>query len=281
MSDTGTSRRGHSTGADNVIYANFGRTTRVTTETPRAKKKQKNVVPVSPVMRRLGEGVAALAEEGRRKRGVAYATNGNVLSVTVDRDRIVGTVAGSQNEPFTVTVSLGYRGAEDLQRAIRVLAGDPRGIDAVRRGNIPDEVLDVLLCAEADEFRFHCTCPDPAPVCKHSVAVARIASEKLEAGPHLLYALRGVDPVAVQRSMSGAVTERNESAVVSTEEFWRGAEFPPLPEPTASPLIDETDPDKLVEALFTVSYTRIEARHGVAEITELYHHLAHGPRSST
>ncbi|MCK7637945.1 hypothetical protein [Corynebacterium pygosceleis] len=280
MSGTGRTRRGHVVGADNVIYANFGRTTRVT-ETPRRGRTRKAAAPVSPVMRRLGEGVAELAEEGRRKRGRAYADNGNVLSVVVDRDRITGTVAGSQNEPFTVTVGLAYRAAEDLQEAIKVLAGDPRGIDAVRRGSIPDDVLDVLLCADADELRFHCTCPDPAPVCKHSVAVAHTASRKLEAGPHLLYALRGVDPVSVQRSMSGAVTERNESTTVSSEEFWDGGELPPLPEPAVAPLIDDTDPDKLADALFTVSYTRIESRSAAADITELYRHLTRGNRSST
>ncbi|MBI9000173.1 hypothetical protein M0E87_07610 [Corynebacterium sp. CCM 9185] len=280
MSPKEKPRRGHVTGADNVIYANFGRTTRVT-ETSRPGTSRKKTAPVSPVTRRLGEGVAELAEEGRRKRGRAYADNGNVLSVVVDRDRITGTVAGSQNEPFTVTVGLAYRSAEDLQEAIRVLAGDPRGIDAVRRGSIPDEVLDVLLCADAAELRLHCTCPDPTPVCKHSVAVARVASEKFDAGPHLLYALRGVDPVSVQRSMSGAVAKRGETAVVSSEEFWQGGQLPPLPDPALAPLIDDTDPEKLADALFTASYTRIEARAGVADITELYHHLTRGPRSST
>ena len=124
---------------DNVIYANFGAKTRV--EKPTQSLPPRRRASLSPAAQLLLDAVLSRADAGRVTRGRQYAAAGHVVSLEVLSGRVHAQVAGSQNDPFTVTVQLPYRSADDLAVVSAELARTPNGMRAARRGEISGEEL--------------------------------------------------------------------------------------------------------------------------------------------
>ncbi len=259
----------HRPADDNVIYANFGAKTRVT-ETPEPRRSRPSRLPAA---RRLGEVVAALTDQGRISRGRQYAVSGHVLGLEVANGRVDGRVAGSQNEPFSVTVHLPYRSTDDVARVSERLARTTNGLRLARQGTLDEEVLDILLAAQPDEVRFHCDCPDPSVVCKHSVAVVEKLISRLDTDPLLLFQLRGLDLLRLEQLVTEQAAVLNREAEDDAELFWQGRELPDLPDPPRSPALDDSDLDLLHRAMRAVSYTSIDQLRAVSDIEDIYDHL--------
>ncbi|SDS19981.1 hypothetical protein [Corynebacterium timonense] len=258
---------------DNVIYANFGARRRVSG--PEEVRATPDVPPgVSPVAARLLLAALRGTDEGRAKRGRAYAADGRVLDVEARASGFDGVVSGSQNEPFTVAVQLPRRGPEDIQRAVELLTRAPGAVDKARRGVVSGEVLELLLADDDGSIRFYCTCPDNAAVCKHSVAVAYKAAELIDADASVLFALRGLSlPMIEQTVRNQAAAVARENSTEGSEYFWAGRSLPDLPQPKVASMVDESDIDLLHKAMQTVSFTNIDQMRAVADIEDLYDEL--------
>lgn len=256
---------------DNVIYANFGARTRVDTPPP-------PVAPTAPGMSAsavwLLEAVTAQSDQGRISRGRGYARNGNVLGVDVQNGRIHANVAGSQNEPFQVSLQLPYRNADDLTEVTAALAETANGLKLAQQGEVARELLEILLTGPGEDIRCYCDCPDSATVCKHAVAVADVAATKLDADPMMVFRLRGLDLVQLEK----AVTEQGAllgqaSAHSSDERFWEGRQFPDLPDPKTASALEDSDLDALHRAMKLVSYTSVDQLRAVSDIEDMYDFL--------
>lgn len=259
---------------DNVIYANFGAKRRVTNASE---------VPVSP--RPVGMGWSAAAarvfnaavrktDQGRVTRGRQYAANGHVVDLEFRNGGIEGSVAGSQNEPFTVTMRLPYRSPDEIDHITSELARTPNGITRARKGVISDDLLELVLAHDPGEIAFHCTCPDNSPACKHAVAVAEKAAVKIDADPALLFHLRGLSLQSLERTVrAAAASVAKENAEEGSEYFWSGRELPDLPAPKSAPMIDDSDIDLLHKAMQTISFTNIDQLRAVADIEDMYDEL--------
>lgn len=260
---------------DNVIYANFGARRRVagpaeTGETPGPPPGLS-----TPAQRLL---LAALrgTDSARAKRGERYAKEGNVLEVTARSGGFDGVVAGSQNEPFTVSIQLPRRDAEDVQRALELMARSSGAVERARRGEFDEEVLSLLLAPEDGGIRFYCTCPDNArtAVCKHAVAVAHKAAEQIDADAAVLFSLRNLSlPMIEQGVRNQAAAVARENSAEGSEFFWSGRALPELPRPKLAPMVDDSDLDLLHRAMQTVSFTNIDQMRAVADIEDLYDEL--------
>ncbi|WP_051866872.1 SWIM zinc finger family protein [Corynebacterium atypicum] len=230
--------------------------------------------PYSPAGRRLVDALFAATDLGRVKRGWDYATSGNVVALQLMPGRIVGSVAGSQNQPFSTTIELPYRATDELTEVTRVLAAKPGAVSQARRGEVPEEILDVVLYRPGEEIHAHCDCPDQASVCKHAIALGEVAADRLAQRPGELFELRGLNIDGLAREVarrSQKVAEDN--ARGSGQRFWQGLDVPPLPEPDVQPALDESDIDLLHQAMRQVSYTAVEQLQAVSDIEDLYDHL--------
>lgn len=257
---------------DNVIYANFGARTRVDTPPPAPKVTAAPGMAAAAVW--LLEAVTAQSDQGRISRGRDYARNGNVLGVNVQNGRVHANVAGSQNEPFQVSLQLPYRNADDLNEVTAALAETTNGLKLAQRGEVADDLLEILLTGPGEDIRCYCDCPDSATACKHSVAVADVAATKLDADPMMVFRLRGLDLVQLEK----AVTEQGallgqDSAHSSDERFWEGRTFPDPPEPKTASALEDSDLDALHRAMKLVSYTSVDQLRAVSDIEDMYDYL--------
>lgn len=259
---------------DNVIYANFGAKTRVD-EVPAAPANSGVVPPgMAPAAAWLLQAVTAQADQGRISRGRSYARNGNVLGVDVQQGRIHADVAGSQNEPFHVTLQLPYRNADDLSEVTAALAETTNGLKQAQHGQIAGNLLEVLLTGPGEDLRCYCDCPDSTSPCKHAVAVADVAATKMDADPMMVFRLRGLDLVQLEKAVSEhAASLGKDAAYASDERFWDGRQLPDLPTPKTASALDDSDLDSLHRAMKLVSYTSVDQLRAVSDIEDMYDHL--------
>ncbi|GAB3939773.1 hypothetical protein [Corynebacterium tapiri] len=266
MADTKRPREG------NVIYANFGARTRVNSadEIPRRPV----ATQLCPVANRLSTLTLALADQGRINRGRQYARAGNVVELDIKNGAAHARVAGSQNSPFTTSLILPYRTADDLSTLTRTIVESHNGLARMRRGDVDDEVLDLLLAAEPQDVRFACDCPDHAGVCKHAIALADRLISRIDADPSLAFHLRGMTMQSVeQAALVHAKDVAQESSTAGSERFWEAGDLPELPRPKVAPALDDSDVELLHKAMRVVSFTSIDQLRAVSDLEDLYHHL--------
>ena len=218
-------------GADNVIYANFGARKRV--------EKASDLHETAQHMQRLRplQGSAGLelrrmilenADNGRYQRGIDYARSGHVVEIDIHNGAAHGKVAGSQNQPFSVLIQLPPRSVSELNSVGRM--------ERVRAGELADDVLEVLLAEEDSDIRCYCDCPDSAWICKHLVAFAEALSGKLDADPAAVFHLRGISLRQLEEMIVASAQDVARKATEDgAETFWSGRELPAVPSPKIAP----------------------------------------------
>ncbi|WP_225213715.1 2-oxo acid dehydrogenase [Corynebacterium gallinarum] len=267
-SGQGASRRPR---MDNVIYANFGAKTQVTSTEPEkgdqtSRVRQKRF---SPTGNRVVQLTLKNADSGRIRRGEDYYRNGNVTGVQVLEGRISCKVAGSQNEPFDVLMTFPYRSSEKLRAAYATIAETPNGMKLVREGRLTSAMLDHLIGDHDESIYFDCTCPDRTLVCKHAVAAAYVVAEKMTASPAMVLDMRGQGMAGLEALINTFHT-RGEEEPETNESFWEGRTLPDLPNPKVAAAIDDSDINYLHRALRLVSYTSLEQLRAVSDIEDMY-----------
>lgn len=262
----------------NVIYANFRgnqeqdsakslldklRTER--TPTPRDEFHQ-------PIAKFVMDSVQRRADTGRVKRGITYSITDHVLpNIRFDSDVVLAYVSGSQNDPFEVKIVFPRRSPDEIARLTEILAADPLLFD---QDVIDGEVLDIVAAKPDEGFSYRCTCPDPAYVCKHIVAVSHQLALILEEDPRKVFDIRGIDIRELEQSVSSSVVKLSERrAVESSEAFWEGGPIPDLPRPRTALAIEDGDDKFLHQAFREISYSTIDEMRAVSDLEDLYYAL--------
>lgn len=258
---------------DNVIYANFGARTRVSGPEEVAELPKRSRASMSRAAEMLIDVATSRTDRGRITRGRQYAEAGHVISLELRNGRAHAQVAGSQNDPFTVTVQLPYRSNDDLAVVSAELARTPNGMKQARSGMVSERLLHVLIAEDVNDIRLVCDCPDPAPVCKHEVAVLEKLAAKIDADPLALFTLRGLDLGALEQAVMAQAKDASREAEADPELFWAGRQLPDLPAPRVSPALDDSDLDLLHKAMRAISYTNVDQLRAVSDIEDLYDHL--------
>lgn len=221
------------TWGDNVIYAEFGkgpsgksRSRRSRTRTaptasstiekllatqdwagaftgqPRRGTTAKAAVePRTTFARWIWEFVIRGADAGRVHRGEKYRFDGNVLGIRLGEGYVIGEVQGSQPEPFSVFIRFPRRDEKQIEDVLRWLVRNPSSFTGFERGELPFEQMEQLFCDGDEHVYSECTCPDPAPVCKHIVAVAAQLVAEIDQDPLSLMQLRGYTQRELQRRL--------------------------------------------------------------------------------
>lgn len=257
----------------NVIFLNFGAKRRVDSAEETGGPAVEATAPpaYSPAAMRVFNAAVRQTDVARAKRGHEYATQGRVLDLTPVPMGMRADVAGSQNEPFHVNLHLPRRSTPDIEQALHSLLGTAGSVEAMRKGDIEDDVLDVLVCSEPGEIRFTCDCPDGARVCKHAVALAERAAALIDADPTIVLTMRGVTLSSLEdRKRRAAQDLARENAEPGSRYFWAGRKLPELPRPKVAPMIEDSDIDLLHSAMQTVSFTNIDQLRAVSDIEDLY-----------
>lgn len=146
----------------------------------------------------------------RLPRGRTYVRNGSVIDLEIAAGHVEALVSGSDLYKVRVEISrlkpdhwneLKGECSESIDSLLDLLAG--RFSDGVMR-RLTDPVRG--LFPQPKEIKMSCSCPDWAVLCKHVAAVLYGVGARLDAEPHLLFLLRGVDHAEL---VSQAVSDGN------------------------------------------------------------------------
>jgi len=155
----------------------------------------------------------------RVTRGRAYERSGRVTDLRVRLGSLTARVQGSRSTPYVV--ELGVPTLEDSQweRVVAAIAGQVRHGARLLAGQAP-EGLEVELEREGIQFFPHpaevlpsCTCDDPAPQCKHVVAVALTMAEAIDQDPFVLLRLLGRGREQLLAELAAARRRRSDGSI--------------------------------------------------------------------
>ncbi|MCU9519297.1 SWIM zinc finger family protein [Corynebacterium sp. ES2794-CONJ1] len=273
---------------DNIIYANFHAAKRSSAgederqspakirriEGMRSHRKHERIPLIA---RRIVELVEKKTEPKRGERGRSYQRAGKVASLDFKDGVIYGSVAGTQNLPFDCAITLPYFGEEAKRKLIQLLLENPVAFERMRAGDFPHEVVDLLIGATPFDIRFSCDCPDLKPLCKHLVAVAYEAQEKIEREFEVALKMRGLSFAAIDELLVSAAhiaaQEKAKDATIDQEEFWHGGPVPPIPELEVHSVLDDSDLTLLHQAMRLVSFSTLDELRAVSDIEDIFDYL--------
>jgi len=135
----------------------------------------------------------------RLDRGRTYANTGKVLSLKLDGGRAVARVQGNYRPFYRVEIE--FPPLEEAEQVYSMIEDDPPLLARIASGELPKDFLEKLLDKGIDLIPRHwndmdrsCTCPDEyGDPCKHMAALYYIIAREIDADPHVLFALRGMD----------------------------------------------------------------------------------------
>jgi uncharacterized Zn finger protein len=164
--------------------------------------------------------IAALekfTDSGRLGRGRSYARGGKVKSFEIKGSRVIAEVRGSVNpyfgvykEPLYITqIKLQPISPAQWKTAIAHIAAKASFISKLLLNEMPDDIETAFtelgipfLPNSRKDFKTDCSCPDDSNPCKHIAGVYYLVAAQLDQDPFLLFELRGLSKVALQKELS-------------------------------------------------------------------------------
>ena len=195
--------RTDATWGDNVVLADFGAKRRQEMNRLRDQHGTHIRGEDSWASSQLMEAVSRSADSGRLARGREYFRGGKVLSVEFAENVVAGLIHGSQLEPFETSIHL--RKLTDRQRdfVYHEMLSDSSHIRSLLSGGAPGMGVASVLMHPGHVNRVYCSCPDKSAVCKHVVALAYSAAEKLDRDASILLKWRGLNAQELLRPVQG------------------------------------------------------------------------------
>lgn len=145
------------------------------------------------VGRQILDAVSATTDTARRSRGREYFRAGKVQNLDLDSGTVNSLVAGSQLEPFEVSLQWRTLTANQAAYIRSECLEHPENLSQLLAGREPCQDVAAVLCRPGDFQESWCTCPDRSGMCKHRVAVTYALVEKFTADPIAFLDWRGLD----------------------------------------------------------------------------------------
>jgi len=137
----------------------------------------------------------------RLDRGRSYANTGKVLSLDLTEGRALAKVKGNYRPFYRVEIC--FPPLQEAEQVYRMIEKDPSLLARIAAGELPEAFLNKLKDKGIDliprrwqEMKRSCTCPDYGDPCKHMAALYYIIAREIDADPHVLFRLRGMDLAA-------------------------------------------------------------------------------------
>ncbi len=161
-------------------------------------RSTRGAIGVSWWSRRFLEVLESFALGTRLTRGRSYARAGQVLRLDVAPGVVTAVVQGSRAKPYQVSVALPPFPARLWERIEQELAAQAFFSARLLAGDLPAELEELFVAAEAPlfpaaigELDQRCSCPDVAVPCKHLAATFYLLAEAFDADPFTLLHWRG------------------------------------------------------------------------------------------
>ena len=137
----------------------------------------------------------------RLDRGRTYANTGKVLSLEIEPGRAAAKVKGNYSPFYRVKIT--FPPLKEAEKVYKMIEGDPPLLARIAAGELPEIFLRKLIDKGINliprkwhDMERSCTCPDWGDPCKHMAALYYIIAREIDADPHVLFRLRGMDLAA-------------------------------------------------------------------------------------
>jgi len=206
----------------------------------------------------------------RLDRGRTYANTGRVLSLSLNACCALAKVEGNYRPFYRVEIL--FPPLKEAEQVYQMIEEDPPLLARIAAGELPEAFLQKLrkkginlIPRRWRDMQRSCNCPDYGDPCKHMAALYYIIAREIDADPHVLFRLRGMD-LAV-RFGQGAVFN-----IAPPFEIKYGA----TGKPSQEPLVLEEIP-LCVELITAVlpSAPPFSDRDFAVVMAEFYHRCAH------
>ena len=137
----------------------------------------------------------------RLDRGRTYANTGKVVSLLLDRYRAFAKVEGNYRPFYRVEIL--FPPLKEAEQVYQMIEEDPPLLARIAAGELPETFLLKLrkkginlIPRRWRDMQRSCNCPDYGDPCKHMAALYYIIAREIDADPHVLFRLRGMDLTA-------------------------------------------------------------------------------------
>ncbi|MCL2211667.1 MAG: DEAD/DEAH box helicase [Treponema sp.] len=158
----------------------------------------KNLYGITPWGRWFIDVLDSYQMGERLERGRRYANAGKVLSLEFKDGKAIAKVEGNYNPFYKVIIS--FPPLAEAEKVYKSIEKDPQLLARIAAGELPESFLQKLKKDGIDliprqwrEMKRSCTCPDYGDPCKHMAALYYIIAGEIDANPHVLFHLRGMD----------------------------------------------------------------------------------------
>jgi SNF2 family DNA or RNA helicase len=137
----------------------------------------------------------------RLDRGRSYANTGKVLSLEFNEGRALAKVKGNYRPYYRVEIAFPL--LKEAGQVYKMIEEDPALLARIAAGELPEDFLQKLkkkginlIPLRWKEMKRSCTCPDWGDPCKHMAALYYVIAREIDADPHVLFRLRGMNLAA-------------------------------------------------------------------------------------
>ena len=201
--------------------------------------KRKNGVEGLPAGARTWlDLVEGQAVQEARLLGLEYALAGQVASLSFVPGAVEAMVQGRAPRPYSVRLASAVLERREWDSVVESMAAEAIYSAKLLAGELPASIEApfarvgrTLVPTTTEELTISCQCGDPLP-CKHCVAVAYLAAERIEVDPLVLFGLRGLpgerllERLQEARAVAGSGSAGVHSAPASSAPG--GAVLPPI-----------------------------------------------------
>jgi SNF2 family DNA or RNA helicase len=146
----------------------------------------------------------------RLNRGRRYANGGKVLSLSIKDRRVIAKVKGNYRPSYTVVID--FPELKEKAKVLALIEEDPSLLAQIAAGELPELFLQKLKKAGVNliparwrDMVRACNCPDYGDPCKHMAAIYFVLAREVDADPHLLFRLRGIDLSGITSRFGGTL----------------------------------------------------------------------------
>ena len=180
----------------------------------------------------------------RLGRGRSYARRGQVLSIEIDKGKVLAKVQGSRPKPYHIKLEVKTLSVSDWQKLAKILSRQAIFSAKLLMGEMPLNIEKVfreaglsLFPEKLKDLETACSCPDWSNPCKHIAAVYYLLAEEFERDPFLIFKLRGMNREDLISMLSGtdkkatrkevkpkqeALPEDEKTLTSDISKFWNG-----------------------------------------------------------
>lgn len=136
---------------------------------------------------------------GEFTRGKTYARKGQVLSISVERGKVTGSVQGSARYPYHTIIEFSLPGVNHWRKFAGVLKEHPVLAARILAGEMPEDIEGALrgrrlaLFRPSTGMKVSCGCERWTAMCRHAAAVCHILAEEFDRDPFLCLRIFGID----------------------------------------------------------------------------------------